>query len=523
MGALTPAIRRISLLLAVLVPAAAPQDQPLSFQVDGGRRFPISLFVYGHNHPTWEKQGWIATLARAGGNRMTAYNWETNASNAGSDWYHQNDNLMGTDVPGEAVRKGVEAAHDHGAGCVITIPIIGHVAADKKGGGDVNKTPDYLKTRFLVSLPRKDGPFADPPDLNDGKVYQDEFVAWMEKRFPKAREDARRTIFYALDNEPELWSSTHARIHPEKVRFDEIVRLNIEYAEAVKRVAPKAFVFGFVSYGWHGLITLQDAPDRNGRDFSEFYLQEMSIAEKKAGRRLVDVFDLHWYPEARGGKRRVTDDDSSPEVAAARIQSTRSLWDPSYQESSWVTKSAGGPIRLLPRMREKTERCYPGTKLAVTEYYYGGGDHISGALAQADVLGIFGREGVFAATLWHLGRTDDRFINAGFAMFRNYDGAQGAFGDTGLGVSGGDAARASLYASIDAEKRTVLVALNKTDAPLAVKVELRGIPRFRTASLFRLTSAAPKPQGPEAVASTDPASLVVELSPLSVSTIVLKP
>jgi len=506
--------------LLLLVGLAAGQTEPLSWKVDGARTFAISPFVYGVNHPTWEKQGWTATISRVGGNRLTAYNWETNASNAGSDWQHQNDNLMGGDVPGESMQKAVASSHEHGAACIMTVPIVGRVAADKKGDGDVNKTPDYLHKRFLPSLPKKDAPFADPPDLADGKVYQDEFVAWLEKRFPKAHEDPRRTIFYALDNEPELWTTTHARIHPEKVRFEEVARLNVEYAEAVKRVAPKALVFGFVSYGWHGLTTLQDAPDRKGRDFSAFYLEEMKAAEQKAGRRLVDVFDLHWYPEARG-KSRVMDDDNSPETAAARIQSPRSLWDPSYKESSWIA-GAVGPIRLLPRMREKIEKHYPGTKLAVTEYYYGGGDHISGALAQADVLGIYGREGVFAATLWHLGRTDDRFINAAFALFRNFDGKDGAFGDTGLEVGGGDPARASLYASRDAQNRVVLIALNKTEAALPVRIDLKDLPPVASATLYRITSAEPRPVAAAAVAASSPTTLSAELPPLSATAFILK-
>jgi hypothetical protein len=455
-----------------------------------------------------------------GGNRLTAYNWETNASNAGSDWQHQNDNLMGGDVPGEAMRKAVAASHEHGAACIMTIPILGRVAADKKGDGDVNKMPDYLHKRFLPSLPKKDAPFADPPDLADGKVYQDEFVAWLEKRFPKAHEDPRKTIFYALDNEPELWTTTHARVHPDKVRFDEVARLNAEYAEAVKRVAPKALVFGFVSYGWHGLTTLQDAPDRNGRDFSEFFLEEMKAAERKAGRRLVDVFDLHWYPEARG-KTRVMEDDPSPETAAARIQSPRSLWDPTYKETSWIA-GAVGPIRLLPWMREKIEKHYPGTKLAMTEYYYGGGHHISGALAQADVLGICGREGVFAATLWHLGRTDDRFINAAFALFRNYDGKDGAFGDTGLEAAGGDPARASLYASRDARNRVVLIALNKTEAALPVRIDLKDLPPFASASVYRITSAEPRPVAAPDLPASSPTTLSAELPPLSATAFILK-
>jgi len=500
---------------------AAGQTEPLAWKVDGARTFAISPFVYGLNHPAWDKQGWPVPISRIGGNRLTAYNWETNASNAGSDWQHQNDNLMGGDVTGEPMQKGVAIAHEHGAACIVTIPILGRVAADKKGDGDVNKTPDYLIKRFLPSLPKKDAPFADPPDPADGKVYQDEFVAWLEKRFPKAHEDPRRTIFYALDNEPELWTTTHARIHPDKVLFEEVARLNAEYADAVKRVAPKALVFGFVSYGWHGLTTLQDAPDRNGRDFGDFYLGEMKAAERKAGRRLVDVFDLHWYPEARG-KSRVMDDDNSPETAAARIQSPRSLWDPSYKESSWIANSVGA-IRLLPRMREKIEKHYPGTKLAVTEYYYGGGDHISGALAQADVLGIYGREGVFAATLWHLGKTDDRFIDAAFALFRNFDGKGAAFGDTGVELSGGDPARASLYASRDAQNRVVLIALNKTAAALPVRIYLKDLPPVKAAVLYRVSAAEPRPLPAGELPAASATSLSAELSPLSATAFVLRP
>ena len=36
--------------------------------------------------------------------------------------------------------------------------------------------------------------------------------------------------------------------------------------------------------------------------------------------------------------------------------------------------------------------------LALTEYNFGAGNHISGAIAQADALGAFGQADTFAAT-----------------------------------------------------------------------------------------------------------------------------
>lgn len=494
---------------------------PVAFVVDGAATHPVSPYIYGVNHVDWSRHKGI-TLSRWGGNRISAYNWETNASNAGSDWQHQNDGYLSrSDTPGEPVRKLVQAAHESQASVVVTIPCIGYVAADKNGGGDVNKTPDYLLKRFVVSLPRKGAEFSDTPDRSDGKVYQDEFVHWLEKAFPESRQNPARTIFYALDNEPDLWSGTHARIHPKPVTYEELVKVNIEYAQTVKAVAPRAMVFGFVSFGYSGLTHLQNAPDANRRDFVEFYLQRMHQAEKASGKRLVDVLDFHWYPEARGGNVRVTADDATPAVAAARIQAPRSLWDPAYTESSWITRDVlKAPIRLLPRLREKIDKWYPGTKMAVTEYYYGGGADISGALAEADVLGIFGREGVFAAAMWHEGKTDDRFIYGAMDMYRNYDGRGGCFGEVGLSAQTDDIEKTSVYASKNAAGNVILVALNKASSSVPVVIRLRNCPSATKAAVFKLTrdSSSPVAAGELAVTAGE---LKAQLPAQSVSTLVI--
>jgi mannan endo-1,4-beta-mannosidase len=44
-------------------------------------RTPISKYIYGTN----SKGDANCTIVRSGGNRLTAYNWENNYSNAGSD------------------------------------------------------------------------------------------------------------------------------------------------------------------------------------------------------------------------------------------------------------------------------------------------------------------------------------------------------------------------------------------------------------------------------------------------------
>src|SRR5262249_54012644 len=152
----------------------------------------------------------------------------------------------------------------------------------------------------------------------------------------------------------DLWSSTHPRIHPNPVTYAELVQRDTDFAEAIKAVAPAALVFGPASYGWAGYVSLQGASDGAGRDFLDFYLDAMRAAGDARGARLLDVLDLHWYPEAQGGGVRIIGADAGADVVAARVQAPRSLWDDSYTETSWITQdSTHAPIRLLPRLREK--------------------------------------------------------------------------------------------------------------------------------------------------------------------------
>ncbi len=460
-----------------------PPVSQVTFAIDSSQDVrPISRFIYGMNG--WDPAVRPANLAlsRSGGNRMTAYNWETNDSNAGADYQNQNDTFLGGGaVPNGAVKPGLEAARAAGAGMLVTMPLIGYVSADHNGGGDVALSgPNYLATRFRVSSPRKGAAFVMAPVTTDGFVYQDEYVHFLDQTYPGAFVAANNPIMINLDNEPDLWQSTHARLRGDgtvgsqagtTATYAEMVQRTVDYADAAKDVAPAAQIFGPVNYGWQGMIRFQDAADAAGRDFLNFYLQQMAAAEVTTGHRLVDVMDVHWYPEARGAcvgnpmdGCRITDNNNEPAVVAARIAAPRSLWDSTYVENSWIAQSLGNQaINLLPRLKNKITTNYPGTKLGITEYNYGGANHISGAIAQADVLGIFGREGLYAATLWRLESSND-FIYGGFDAFRNYNGANGSFGDTSIRATNSDPVNTSVYASVDGGNaaRMVVVAINKT-------------------------------------------------------------
>jgi hypothetical protein len=84
--------------------------------------------------------------------------------------------------------------------------------------------------------------------------------------------------------------------------------------------------------------------------------------------------------------------------------------------------------------------------LAISEYNWGALGHMNGALAQADILGIFDREGLDLATLWSPPDLTDPGTFA-FMMHRNYDGNGQGFGETGVLAASSDQEDVAVYAA----------------------------------------------------------------------------
>jgi hypothetical protein len=486
--------------------AALPPTEggDLPIEVDTGEVIrPISPYVYGINAQAADGVG--ATVRRMGGNRQTAYNWELNASNAGSDYNHSSDGWACTvlgyrdcDAPGAQFLDFARANRQAGMETVATVPMVDYVSADKRGAVlEADKAPSK---RWNRSVAQKPGPFAASPDLGDGVVYEDEFVNALCAKLGKASNGGIR--FYSLDNEPALWPSTHPRVHPDRPTYAEMVTRTEATASGLLKVDPSALVLGAVAYGWSEFKTLQDAPDAKDNNavfgtYLDFFLAAMKKLEQKHHRRLVHALDVHWYPEARGAKR-ITERDVTPKTVEARLQAPRSLWDPTYVEKSWIAADLGGkPIRLIPWLQEKIAARYPGTKLTITEYNFGAGDHISGGLAQADALGVFGREGLTLANYWGDSAGNSQlpsYIKAAFQIYRNYDGKGGLFGDTAVAATSGDRDKASVFAATDARHPgtlTVLV-INKTQhAVLNGKMAIKG-GAYAKAKVFAFDAASPK-------------------------------
>jgi hypothetical protein len=198
-----------------------------------------------------------------------------------------------------------------------------------------------------------------------------------------------------------------------------------------------------------------------------WYLQEMAAYEQTNGTRLLDYLDLHFYPQQAGVAVTSAGGDATQEL---RLRSTRALWDPTYVDESWINE----PVRLIPRMQEWIDTYYPGTKIAITEYNWGGLEHINGALAQADVLGIFGQQQVDLATLWAPPASTDPGAFA-FRIYLNYDGAGAAFGDLSLPASSANLEELSIFAARrSSDNALTIMVINKSGQPLTSNINLDG-------------------------------------------------
>ena len=288
-------------------------------------------------------------------------------------------------------------------------------------------------------------------------------------------------------------------------------------------------IFGPVHYGFEGIYSWQGelsaTPDGTNW-FPDKYLPAIKAASDTYGKPLIDVYDFHWYSEATDGSTRVTNLTGSTLTDAqvqAIVQSPRSLWDPTYSENSWITNDVlGEPIRLLPRLQAKINAEFPGTRISITEYENGGDNHIAGTIAQADNLGVFGAQGLFAATLWPLGNCP--YILAGFRAFRAFDGGTASFGDTSLKATSSNVQNVAVYASSDSTNpgRFVFVAINRSTTPQVTAIN--GVALSGTASVYQMTASSAQGQNPihPLLVQQMPvsgSSLTITLPALSVSTI----
>ena len=500
-------MRRLPLLLLVLAGGAGPLAAQTIIDVDASlNRHKINPEVYGVAFASpAQLLDLNVPVNRWGGNATTRYNWQVNADNRAQDWYFQSI-AYGSATPGEGPDSFIADAKSAGAQAMMTVPTVGWVA---KVGPNRSKLSSFSIAKYGPQQDadwqwfpdagngvRPNGTFVTGNDPNDASVAADDAFhqGWFQhlvQRWGTAGTGGLR--YYVLDNEPSIWFATHRDVHPEGPRMDEMLAKFIAYGQRIKAVDPGAQIVGPEEWGWsgylysgfdqqwgalHGWDNLPDRAAHGGADYLPWLLQQLSEHQNTTGQRLLDVFTVHYYPQ--GGE---FGNDTSAAMQARRNRSTRSLWDPAYVDETWI----GTQVRLIPRLKQWVAQYYPRTRIGITEYNWGAEGHMNGATTQADVLGIFGREGLDVAARWTTPDPSTPTYKA-IKIYRNYDGQRSAFGETSISAKVPNPDVLSAFAALRRRDGavTVMVVNKASSGSSPVSVRLNGALAGRSAQVWQL-------------------------------------
>jgi hypothetical protein len=550
---------------------------------------PISPYVYGVNaFAAWQSTTRWGVL-RWGGDSFSGWNWTNNFDNSGSDYcFWQGSAGGGKGLAGaitDTKFPSIATDQSFGIPSLVTVPILDFVTSsavtNNVWGGSTPPCPgtptcssgsangyaanvgnlDFASTNpasmaFVGNQATKGSAFCTCSGSacgsgcsvdTQGAVYEDEFVNYLKVTYGAGA----APVFFSLDNEPNYWPSTHPELWPYKgtpgcgtngtVTFDDVVSRNTTYAAAIKSVWPEAKVFGPV-VAQDGIIYggNYNDPNLSTTTFTPYYLGKIADASVAASKPLIDAYDIHYY--------------TSNGSTAQCPQVPRMFWDPNFTDFSasatdkidygwsgqndYFDKSLY-PRQMIPRMLTAIASAYggkstPAPGLSFSEYNPGCETAIEGGVAEADMLGIFGREGVYAATAWPLKSVTDssgkltNYLVAAYDLYRNYDGQGSAVGDTAPYAQTSDVGNTSVYAFTHSDDATKLdvVAVNKASFSVTVAIAIAAAPTLTTSTPYQLTNAN---AGVSAAGTPAPVScsagtcqLTYTMPPMSATTLALR-
>lgn len=505
---------RLMLAWFAVWPLAAGQNAAVSVSVDANAgRHAISPNIYGFAFASTQDLAVTNfTMNRSGGNGTSTYNWQINAANHASDWYFESI----LDPPETAGYDGdnfisTTRAGNPNAQALLTIPMINYLAnlgangamtwsySIAKYGKQTGSDPYQADAGNGISAATgKQITGNNPLDAstpNSASIQQ----AWVQHLIQKWGTSANGGLkYYIMDNEPSLWSSTHVDIHPAPETYQELYNDYVSYANEVRALDPNALIVGPEEWGWWAQYLSgydqKNGVSATGSDYNThgkmyyypWLLSQLHSYQQASGKQLLNVLSVHYYPQELANS-----DDDSTAGQITRNQSTRVLWDPNYIDPSWLNQVGinNGIVYLIPTLKNWVNQYYPGLQTAITEYNWGDEANLNGATTQADVLGIFGQQGLDIATRWTVPANPSPTYLAA-QIYRNYDGHLSTFGDTSVSATLPNPDVLSSFAAVRSSDNSLTVMLiNKQQGSTPVTVSLANFAAGPTAQGFQISSA----------------------------------
>ena len=386
----------------------------------------ISPYLYGRNidkisdgdaEVTEEESAFINQMLEAGihmlrannGNNATRYNWRHKMT-VHPDWYNNVyshdwaitaqkvlDKMPGVDAMYAFQLTGYTASstdynfpdwnwkQEHGTYATQTF--------DLAGGGEVSEDGKTLIKAGDASLYNMEWP-------------ADSTVAIIPHWKDELKFDMSRFKYWSMDNEMEIWRGTHSDLNL-PVTGDFLVERYIDVAKKARAQWKDIKLTGPVAaneWQWCSVSSYnkEDRPKGEDRNYCwlEYFIMKVAEEQKKSGVRLLDVFDIHWYPsekdyESRVNWHRVMFDTTYNYPGANGIKMVGGNWD------NKITKEY-----IFVRINQWLEKYFGknhGITLGITETSILDNDPMVTALIYASFLGTMQDNGVEIFTPWTWG------------------------------------------------------------------------------------------------------------------------
>jgi hypothetical protein len=337
-------------------------------------KIPVSPFIYGKNNvieSDLTKQKAIEEVSRArqagvrlvrqgGGNNSTKYNWRLKLSSH-PDWYN---NVYANDWDAAAKNMLQQLPEVQG---MWSFQLIGKAAANTN-----NNFNDwgYNQSQYWSGVNQNLAGGGKPNTLGGSKAATegnpdlylmswpaDSTVGILDKWFGAKglNYDKSKFVYWAMDNEPEIWSGTHDDVMKTQCSAEEYMQLYFKVAKAARAKYPNIKLLGptpaneWQWYNWIGGSKI------DGKSYSwlEFFIKRIAEEQKATGIRLLDVLDIHYYPESSDAAKcvqfhRVFFDRNYDYPEANGVHTVTGGWDASINKeyilarcNDWLTQYMG--------------------------------------------------------------------------------------------------------------------------------------------------------------------------------------
>lgn len=313
----------ITIILCMVGTTFLSAAETILISIDGNATpHKISHYIYGKNNSTnddstkattdsmWTliNESGIGILRENSGNNLTKYNFHRRVASH-PDWYNRIHD-QNWDYEIQTIQENAPQVQ-----VMYGLPILGWVGANSEY--NFKDWDWYIShgNKWLNTAQNVTGKGAEPNPDNGKNALVDGDISTYLKEWPTDScvgildhwfgenglgIDRSKTLYWALDNEPEIWHLTHDDVQKEPVKPEEYIEKYVRVAKAARAKYPDLKLIGPICANeWQWFA----GPDRkdltiDGRywPWLEYIIKRIAEEEKKCGMKLLDVFALHYYP-----------------------------------------------------------------------------------------------------------------------------------------------------------------------------------------------------------------------------------